>query len=140
MKFLQLIFLLLIFSSCKKSKEQPAGGYVDVYLYASDPSFFPLQVTGGWMYYPANNNSGLKGLIIYRNSNEQFSAYDRACPYHTRESCAILQVEADNVSAVDSCCGSRFLIIDGQIINGPSTSPLIGYRTTFNGTVLHIFN
>lgn len=92
------------------------------------------------MYYPANNNSGLKGLIIYRNSNEQFSAYDRACPYHTQEACALIQVEADNVSAIDSCCGSRFLIIDGQIINGPATSPLIGYRTTFNGTVLHVFN
>lgn len=140
MKFLPLIFLLLTVASCKKTKEQPAGGYVDVYLNAGDPSFFPLLVTGGWMYYPANNNSGLKGLIIYRNSNEQFSAFDRACPYHTNESCALIQVEADNVSAVDSCCGSRFLIIDGQIINGPATSPLIGYRTTFNGTVLHIFN
>jgi nitrite reductase/ring-hydroxylating ferredoxin subunit len=140
MKFICLALSALIFVSCKKSKEQPAGGYVDVYLYASDPGFFPLQVTGGWMYYPANNNSGLKGLVIYRNSPEKFSAFDRACPYHTGDPCALIEVEADNVSAVDSCCGSRFLIIDGQIINGPATSPLISYRTTFNGSVLHIFN
>ncbi len=135
-----IVLIVGLIVCCKKEREESAGGYVNVYLYTSDPSFFPLQVAGGWIYYPANQNSGLKGLVIYRNSTELFSAYDRACPYHVNADCALIEVEADNVSAVDSCCGSRFLIIDGQVTQGPATTPLIRYRTTFDGNVLHIFN
>jgi len=139
-KFAPFIFFILFLAGCKKDREQQQGGYVNVSLYSNDPSFFPLQVVGGWAYYPANNSSGLKGLIIYRNATDQFSAFDRACPYHLQNACALLEVLNDNTSVIDSCCMSRFQIFDGQVLLGPATTPMIQYRTTFNGSVLHIFN
>jgi Rieske Fe-S protein len=44
------------------------------------------------------------------------------------------------ISAIDSCCNSRFSIIDGSVINGPATRPLYQYRTLFDGNALRIYN
>lgn len=135
-----LTCLVLVVCSCKKDKDRITGGYTNIYIYTSDPTFTPLNAVGGWTYYPAVADAGLKGLIIYRSSQESFFAYDRACTYDTQASCALVEMESSGITAIDSCCNSRFGITDGSVLNGPATQPLIQYRTTFDGSALHIFN
>ncbi len=135
-----LIFFILFSASCSKKKDTIQGGYVDVTLYSSDPSFFPLNTVNGWTYYDNGSSSGLKGLIIFRQTQDEFAAYDRACTYDPTASCALLEVESSGLTAVDSCCGSRFQITDGVVLKGPAAQMLIQYRTSFDGSVLHIFN
>lgn len=138
--FVSLVLALSLFSSCGKDENTQTGGYTDVTIYSSDPTFFSLNAVGGWIYYPENLNSGLKGLIIYRKTPDEFTAYDRACSYDANESCSLLEVETNNSFVVDSCCGSRFNINIGNVETSPATLPMIQYRTSWDGSVLHIFN
>ena len=137
--FVQAILgtFILFFSSChKNSDNNTQGGYVDVTIYLNEPSSFQLNTIGGWMYY----TGGLKGLIVYRRTQNDFAAYDRECTYDPTASCALLKVESSNTTVADSCCGSRFNIYDGSVAKGPATKSMIQYQTTFDGNQIHIFN
>nr|MBK9650529.1 hypothetical protein [Bacteroidota bacterium] len=100
------------------------------------PSYISLNIVGGWIYA----SSGYKGFIIYRQKPGCINAYERACPYDPTDDCSIVEVLKDNITAVDSCCGSQYLITDGNVIKGPATQTLQQYQTTFDGTILHVFN
>ena len=133
-----LLLSLCITSSCKKDKNSTlSGGYVDAYIYMNDPSAIALNAVGGWLYY----SGGLKGIIVYRRTQDEFLAYDRACTYDTNASCALVEVEANGTFGVDSCCGSRYNIYNSGIVeHGPATQALIMYHTSFDGSVVHVYN
>ena len=140
-KIFFLLFVLLAgaeFFSCKKRGDNSVipNVPVDIYIYTTDPVFFNLQVAGGWEYI----SGGSRGILIYRASNSDFMAFDRHCPYMPENTCGQIEVSATNVSAIDSCCDSQFSIIDGSIQKGPAAMPLKQYQTTFDGTVLHVYN
>ncbi|PCJ28795.1 MAG: hypothetical protein COA97_00185 [Flavobacteriales bacterium] len=109
---------------------------VDIIIYTNDPAFNVISVPGGWTYV----NGGSRGIIIYRVSNDQFNAYDRHCTYDSNNSCALVSVDASNIIGLDDCCGSKFLLTDGSVTNGPANLPLKQYQTSFDGQVLRIFN
>ncbi len=146
-KSVKISFLLLCFitlaSSCKKKNTNQvnstgnSGFYVNYSIYASTPEFFNISIPGGWIYISA----GEKGIIVYRLSNTDFLAFERKCPHDgVNNGNAIVKVQADNYNIKDTICGSKFSIIDGQILQGPSTKPLYQYITYFDGNVLNIHN
>lgn len=131
-----LFFLLISFSGCKKDNEQIPDVYVDLYIYTTDPAFANLNAIGGYQYF----SGGSKGILVYRKSQNEFMAYDRHCPYKVSDG-NIVTVDANSgLLAVDSKCGSKFLITDGSVNQGPAVNPLKRYQTAFDGTVLHIYN
>lgn len=109
---------------------------VDVYIHVNDPAYNNITVPGGWTYI----NGGSRGIIIYRVSNDAFKAYDRHCTYDSGNSCALVSVDASNITGYDSCCGSKFILTDGSVTQGPANLPLKQYATSFDGSTLHIFN
>ncbi|MFI5151078.1 MAG: hypothetical protein ACHQRM_15190 [Bacteroidia bacterium] len=132
-----LSFILLITgSACKKEKQGVPLVAVDIRLYSTDPSFMPINAVGGWTYV----NGGYRGILIYRKTLNDFMAYDRACTYNPSDENELIKVDASNVLATDAHCGSKFLITDGTVNQGPATLPLKSYVTTFDGTLLHITN
>jgi len=137
--FLSCLILLIgegaTFSGCKKDKEQIPDVYVDIYLYATDPAFSPLNVISGYAYVAG----GSKGILVYRKSQNEFLAYDRHCTYKVSEGNQVV-VDASGLLAVDSKCGSKFLITDGSVNQSPAVNPLKRYQSSFDGTVLHIYN
>ena len=134
--FCILLFIICTTSSCRKSRNQIPNTPIDLYIDTKLPSYISLNIVGGWIYA----SSGYKGLIIYRRSQDAFNAYERACPYDPTDDCSLVEVLKDNITAVDSCCGSQYLITDGNVIKGPATQTLQQYQTTFDGTILHVFN
>ncbi len=135
--WLIVVFSVFEFISCRKRDNQVVPNVpVEINIYTTDPLFFNLQVTGGWEYI----TGGSRGILIYRSSNNDFLAFDRHCPYKVDDPCGQVKVNSTNISAVDSCCGSQFSIIDGSVQKGPAAMPLKLYQTTFDGSVLHIFN
>ncbi len=124
-----------IFSGCKKDKNDIPEVYVDVYLYTTDPAFSPLNATSGYAYV----NGGSRGILIFRKSQNEFMAYDRHCTYNVPEGNTVT-VDATGLLAADAVCSSKFLITDGSPNSGPAINSLKIYQTTFDGTVLHIFN
>ena len=124
------------FSSCKKDNTNDvAQNYVDFYLYLNEPSNIALNAVGGYVYV----NAGTKGIIVYRRALNEFTALERNCTYDPSASCSIVQV-LSGITAIDSCCTSRFSIYDGSVINGPATSPLYQYNTSFDGNALRVYN
>jgi len=97
-----------------------------------------LNVVGGWVYLTADAPS--RGIIVYKLSQDEFKAYERICPYDPDMINARVQVEKSSVTGIDSLCGSRFILTDGQPFKGPATLPLKQYQTAYDGNTLHIYN
>lgn len=141
LKFLLPVLLpafLFINSRCKKENDSIPNVSVDLYIYLSQPSSINLNSVGGWIYA----DGGVKGLIIYRRSNDEFAAYERACPYDPNEGNASIVVDSSNIIGVDRNCGSKFNLLDNSILNGPTTRSLKAYRADYDasGAVLHVYN
>ena len=128
-----------LYSGCKKDKEGVPNVYVDVYLYATDPAFSPLNSSSGFAYVAG----GSKGIIVFRKSLSppEFMAYDRHCTYKVPDGNSVT-VNTSGLIAEDSKCSSKFLLTDGSVNQGPAISPLKPYQTAWDPTqgVLHIFN
>jgi len=134
-KLIILLLLLIPLASCHKDKQTPVIPYVyvNIQLYPNTLDFIPVS---GWVYV----TGGYRGLIVYRMGSNEFMAYERTCPYDPEKDCARVQVESSGITAIDSCCGSRFVLTDGSPIKGPSGYPLQQYRTSYDGDLLRIFN
>ena len=129
------IFVILL-ANCRKDQDVIPYVAVDISFSVSDPNFFDLNSVGGWVYIIG----GSRGIIVYKKSSTEFMAYDRHCTYKPSTSCAKVDVDKSQITAVDSCCGSKFLLTDGSVVSSPATIPLKSYQTTFDGNVVHIFN
>lgn len=128
--------LVLACFSCRKNDQYIPYVEVDMYININNPAYFHLTSISGW----DTINGGSKGLIAYRANQEEIIVYDRHCTYQPDESdCDAAQVNSDNVT-VDCCDGSKYLLHDGSVIEGPASYPLHRYRTTFDGSILHIYN
>ena len=124
---------------CKKDKQNPVPyKNIDIYLNPNSTQYSALNTVGGWVYL--TDGVGGKGILVYRLANEQFLAYDRTCTYDPDAAGAIIEMQASGLIAIDSLCGSKFLIIDGSVNHGPATVPLKQYQTSYDGNLLHIFN
>lgn len=127
----------VLLGGCRKEER---GGVpltpVDISINVNNPAYHDLAVTGGWLYL----SGGSQGLIVYRSSPESFMVLDRHCPYQPAELCRVF-VDDDQITARDTaCCHSSFLITDGSVIEGPAALNLQRYNTSFNGTILRIYN
>lgn len=136
LKFI-LSILLLTSPSCKKHDDKMIP-YVQVDFTIDIWSTFynELNSVGGYVYL----TGGFKGILIYRLNMDEFLAYDRCCSYNPPDPCERIEMEPSGLSMIDSCCGSRFLILDGSPIQGPATKPLRPYMTFFDGRYLRVYN
>jgi nitrite reductase/ring-hydroxylating ferredoxin subunit len=132
-----LLLSILLIGGCKKDENSNIPLVtVNFYINVNNPAYNNVSVPGGWMYL----NGGSRGIILYRASNDLFKAYDRHCTYNSTSSCALVSVDASNITGTDDCCGSKFLIVDGSVTQSPASLPLKQYQTSFDGSVLHIHN
>jgi len=135
---LLLVVLVLLGVSCRDRRENllPQVSF-SIFINVNEPAFFDITVPTGWMYYGWNNVD----LIIYRNSMTEFTAMDARSTFNVQDGCMV-QVMSDNVLIEDPCSGSKWLLQDGSVVNGPAAMPLLRYENTFdsNSGILHIFN
>jgi len=130
--------LLVLPTGCKKDTSNIPSVTVDLYVYLSQPNYAVLNAVGGWMPL----NGGVKGIIIYRRSNDEFAAYERSCTYDPTAANARIDVDSSNVIGVDHNCGSKFSLIDNSILNGPATRPLKTYYCDYDvaSQTVHVHN
>lgn len=96
-------------------------------------------------YIPAGSGvsfdaEGYRGVYIYRLDQYSFLAYEKTCPYDPEHDSSFVHFDPTTFTLIDSVCMSRYNIIDGMPVDGPSTIPLLQYMTEFDGNYLHIFN
>ncbi len=97
-------------------------------IFLNNPQFINLQVVGGWAY----SQGGIKGILIYHSSINNYVAFDRACPHLTPQSCSQMNVE-NSIVMVCSCDGSEFSILDGSPLSDGVRYPAKQYRVSLIG-------
>jgi nitrite reductase/ring-hydroxylating ferredoxin subunit len=131
------IFIFMIPFSCReKDKDLIPYVYVDFTIDILGTFYNELSAPGGYVYV----TGGYKGILIYRLTMEEFLAFDRSCSFKPLEPCERIEMESSGIIMVDSCCGSRFSILDGSPFEGPATRMLRQYNTFFDGRYLRVFN
>ena len=139
--FLSTMLLTLFFTNCDKQDPNQVAGvpYVEVNqtVNINDPKYQELKNVGGWAYLLA----GSRGIILYRESTGVVRAYERHCTYDPIQVCSTVDMDVTLLQANDNdCCGSVFSIVNGGIIKGPASRPLIQYQTSFDGTTIVVTN
>jgi hypothetical protein len=123
-----LTISLFTFSACKTEKDPIPNVYVNFEIYLGDAQYSSLQTVGNFVYV----TGGVNGIMLYRKSTNEITAFERACPYDP--DCGIVEVDKTGLTASDqTCCKSEFLLmLDGAVTKGPAQFPLKVYRTDFN--------
>lgn len=131
-----LVLFIVLTISCRRDEGIIPFVPVNFAINLNNPAYVDLNPIPSWLYV----SGGSKGILIYRSSQDQFMTYDRHSPYEVDEGC-ICAVDSSNLIIEDPCSGSRFLITDGSILEGPATRPLQQYNNSFDGTsILSIYN
>ena len=129
-----LLVTLVFLSGCKKEKNHPVPSIpFDFQIDLSLPSYQTLTGVGGWAYV----NGGLKGIIVYRKSTDEFVAWERQSPKDPEGSCSSgLVPNADNFLQLDDpCSDATFSMYDGSPMAN-SDWGLRGYRCEWDGSNL----
>ena len=137
--YLSILLLLgsgLFLSSCESNKGELIPVIrVDIYLllYADlgDMGIGSSKLIAG----------GVNGIVLYRESDLVFYAYDRTCTMFPEHNEAVL--ENTGWDGIFECpeCESTFLLMNEAMPNsGPARYPLVQYHASIQGDVLHIYN
>ena len=84
---------------------------------------------------------GVTGIVLYRESDLEFFAYDRTCTLWPEHTAAV--VEDTSFFGVFRCpeYESTYLLMNGAEPNsGPAQYPLVEYHAVIAGYMLHIYN
>ena len=137
-KLTSFFLLIVLTTGCVRNQNIVPYVYVNQYINVSLPSYSALNAVGGWIYI----TGGSEGIIVYRQSFDQFSAYDRHCTYEASDPCGKAYVDSTNTFVECSCDGSQYQLYDGLVIQGPAVYSLKPYQTSFDpiSNQLHIFN
>ncbi len=134
--FISSLFLFIY--SCKKETQQNEIPYVKVSIVVDPNSteYIQLNTVNGWVPL----TGGYRGIIVFRKSTTEFAAYERACPYDWENTKAKIEVDSSGLTTVCPACKSKYILLDGTPFSGPSPYPMKQYQTTYDGSLLYIYN
>lgn len=127
------VFLLFAIA-CGRDSNIPVR-QVNANLNLNLPAYQNLNIISGWVYI----TGGSRGIIVYRKSETEFLAYERHSPYQPEDNCRV-SVSDDDITIEDECSSSKWSIIDGTVLNGPASRPLLQYNTNWNDPFLRVTN
>jgi len=70
-------------------------------------------------------------VVVTQATAGQYKAFSAVCQH---QGCTVGSIEDKNI--VCPCHGSAYSIVDGSVVNGPTTKPLIAKTATTDGTDL----
>lgn len=153
-----LIAFTLLMSGCREFPQNPNRPILPmpITIYPNTLQYQELNFVSGWIYITSEVESTSRGIIVYRESNTEFLAFDRLPP-NEPDACTDSQgnttrLVVDFPFVVDRCNNAYYNILNGQIIiaepdkipnfpiDGTTVYPLIQYHTAFDGNKLVISN
>ncbi len=142
LSFAAVLLMLLVTPGCDKDDhDEIPFAYVNFFIYPNSTLYWELNSMGGWIYLTAEKPS--RGVLVYRNTPDEFVAFERTCPYDPFEPDARIAVEPSGITVACPSCNSKYIILDGTPFEGPAKDKsrrLKQYRTIYNGNTLQITN
>ncbi|MPS73285.1 MAG: hypothetical protein E2590_09070 [Chryseobacterium sp.] len=135
-----IISSLSIINSCRERDDTVScfpDSVISVQLNLSLPQYYTLQNVGGWLYID-EQQSGTRGLIVYRRSNTVFMIYDRNAPHLCPDNDTTLEVK-DGTSINCPKDGAQWFLSSGEPTKIAKTAPKT-YGYSFTGNILSIYN
>jgi len=131
-------FFLFFNPGCSKEEQSPDIPYVYVNfsLNPNSTEYINLNVINGW----ETVTGGYQGILIFRSSQNEFMAFERACPYDPLVTGAQIRVEDSGITCYCPICHSKYIMTDGTPFEGPSHFSLKQYTTTYDGLLLYVYN
>jgi hypothetical protein len=153
-----IIAVLPLLHGCEKYPENPHRPTTPFRfsIYPNSIQYQEINYTSGWIYLTSEVESTSRGIIVYRQSENEFLAYDRLPP-NEPDACTDNQgnttrLVVDFPFVVDHCNNAYYNILNGQIIvaepdmvplfptDEGTIYPLIQYHTQYDGNKLTIYN
>ncbi len=129
------LLLLVLIASVGHTQAQYAS-FPEIIINLSLPDYSSLKFDGG---IKEINDTGIRGILLYRLNSTAYIAYDKNCSYHPYDAeCSTVEVDLSKLFLKDACCHSTFNFSDGMPTGGPASRSLIRYRTELVGSVLTI--
>ncbi len=128
--------ILSAYFSCGKSSDVVPN--VAVYFQAplSDPRLAALNSPGGAVLI---SGYGVSGLVIYRQPDLSYTAYDRCSSYQPQNHCAVI-LDGNSLTVTDPCSGSKFSLADGSPVKSPATRSLKSYNVNVSNFEIFVSN
>ena len=145
---LALIMVCITLASCNKDNgdRQPLPP-INITIDPNSTIYQELNIVGGWLYLYEEDGAEppSRGIIVYRLSLDQFLAFERTPPFKPDSCCTAAETNCtklvvDYPFIMDTCTVSKYLILDGSPVSGPSSMTLGMYVTEYYGDLLFIHN
>lgn len=127
-----LIFNILAINSCSRREDTVScfpTNPINVTINLNLPAYYSLNQVGGWVYIN-QEQSGSRGLIVVRASDNTFKAYDRNAPHICPDGNTTLEVQ-DNIRVVCPKDNAQWILLTGQptaVSNVPPKTYLYNYN------------
>ncbi|MGH7237799.1 MAG: Rieske (2Fe-2S) protein [Candidatus Saccharimonadales bacterium] len=115
--------MAIALSSCVKTGGDIPNVAVNFSDATTDPRLAPLNVPGGAVLI----NGGVAGLILYREADGSYAAYDR-CSTVNPQLLHAVTLDQGNFTVTDSYSGGKWSLIDGTPVKAPAVISLKSYN------------
>ena len=111
---------LLMQSTCDQNNQNIPYIPVNFDINLNLPAYNSLNFPGEHLIL----QGGSQGIIVYRYTMDEFVVLDRHSTFDVALNCKV-SVESDGItlSDEDDCSESKWLILDGSVMEGPATLP-----------------
>ena len=135
-KLCLMTVLARVYLSCGKSGELVPNVAVAFEADINDPRLAALHSPGGAVIIPGY---GVAGIILYREADLSYAAYDACSSYNPAAHCAVV-LDNNTLTCTDPCSGSKFSLIDGTPVKAPATRSLRAYSVNVSNFEIFVSN
>ena len=128
-----ILFCPVLFACQPQEVDMIPYAIVEIDINLHNTEYHDLQRDGGYVYILG----GVKGIIIYRENEQTFRAFERNSPVNPTLACAVVDVDQSNLFIIDPCSSAIF-DFEGNPTNGISPFPLRQYITILEDNWLYI--
>jgi nitrite reductase/ring-hydroxylating ferredoxin subunit len=131
-----IAMLILSCISCAKTGDVVPNVPVNFEATLTDPRLAALRAVNGAVII---DGYGVAGLILFREADGTYAAYDRCSSYQPQNKCAVT-LDNPSLTVTDPCSGSKFSLIDGTPVKAPATRSLKAYAVNVTNFEIFVSN
>jgi hypothetical protein len=133
-KLITILSFALLLQSCEPQRiDLIPYTFVEIDINLNLTTYLELQRDGGFVY----EMGGVKGIILYRENNTTYRAFEQNSPVNAALACAIVEVDDSQLFIIDHCSQAIF-DFEGNPSNGISLFPLRQYTIILDKNWLYI--
>jgi nitrite reductase/ring-hydroxylating ferredoxin subunit len=132
--FIGLVILACV--SCVKSGDVIPNVAVNFQGTLTDPRLAALKTPNGAVLV---NGYGVAGLILFREADGTYAAYDRCSSVNPQSACAVT-LDNPTLTVTDPCSGAKFSLTDGTPVKAPAVRSLKSYSVNVSNFEIFVSN